>query len=138
MEFFLDYATAQDVKWLSRKDNHIGETRLEKKIRDQEILCARDYGNTILGWLRFGFFWDNLPFMNLLFVESSYRRQGIGTELVKFWENAMQEQGYTLVMTSSLADEQGQFFYRKLGYEDAGCLLLKGEATEILFTKRLG
>jgi hypothetical protein len=38
-------------------------------------------------------------------------------------------------MTSTFSNESAQHFYRRLGYRDAGCLLLADEAMEILFTK---
>jgi hypothetical protein len=40
-------------------------------------------------------------------------------------------------MTSTLSDEDAQHFYRKLGYEEHGCLLLPGEPLEILLLKPL-
>jgi ribosomal protein S18 acetylase RimI-like enzyme len=75
--------------------------------------------------------------MNLLHIEESYRRHGLGKQMVEHWENLMQEAGYNTVMTSSLANEEAQFFYRKLGYRDAGSLLLPDEPLEIIFIKTL-
>lgn len=44
---------------------------------------------------------------------------------------------YSLVMTSTQSDEEAQHFYRKIGYKDAGCLVInKGKYTqpmELLF-----
>lgn len=50
----------------------------------------------------------------------------------------MKENGYHLVMTSMLSNEQAQHFYRKLNYVDSGSLLLKNEPLEIIFTKEIG
>jgi hypothetical protein len=36
----------------------------------------------------------------------------------------MKQMGFKMTMTSTQADEGAQHFYRKLGYKDAGCLLL--------------
>ena len=49
----------------------------------------------------------------------------------------MRRAGYTRVVTSTLADEPAQHFYRKLAYIDSGALLSPGEALEILFVKEL-
>ena len=49
----------------------------------------------------------------------------------------MKRQGHTGVMTTALSDEQTQHYYHKLGYKDAGTLLLPDEALEIIFTKTL-
>ncbi|GAE86973.1 GNAT family N-acetyltransferase [Acetivibrio straminisolvens] len=75
--------------------------------------------------------------MNMLYFDENHRQKGLGSKAVSFWEKAMKEKGYTRVMTSSLSNEQAQFFYRKLGYKDAGCLLLENEALEILFIKNI-
>jgi ribosomal protein S18 acetylase RimI-like enzyme len=75
--------------------------------------------------------------MNLLYIDEQYRSQGIGKELVRFWEGEMKNRGYKLLMTSTLANEQAQHFYRKLEYKDFGSLLLEGEPLEILFIKTL-
>jgi hypothetical protein len=49
----------------------------------------------------------------------------------------MRQAGHTQVLTSTLADESAQHFYRRLGYVDCGGLLLPGEATEIFLRKDL-
>ena len=137
MEFlYADTANQQQMDALCRLDDHVTAEMLMRKAGQREVLLACR-NSKIAGWLRFGFFWDSIPFMNLLFVEEAVRRQGMGRALVAFWEQEMQKQGYKRVMTSSLADEQAQFFYRKLGYRDCGCLLLPDEALEILFVKDL-
>ena len=61
----------------------------------------------------------------------------VGKELVTFWEKEMKDSGYKIVMTSTLSNENAQHFYRKLGYEDSGSLILENEALEIIFTKKL-
>jgi predicted N-acetyltransferase YhbS len=76
--------------------------------------------------LRWGKFWDEIPFMNMLFVDSQERRRGAGRRLVQHWETTMRLAGHTQVLTSTLADEPAQHFYRRLGFTDGGGLLLPG------------
>ncbi|HID0882721.1 TPA: GNAT family N-acetyltransferase [Clostridium botulinum] len=97
----------------------------------------KDQDNKIIGWLRYSYFWDNTPFMNMLYINENYRNKGIGKKLVEFWETEMKSKGYELVMTSTLSNEQAQHFYRKLRYKDAGSLLLDDEPLEITFTKSI-
>ncbi len=129
--------TAADMEFLGTHDSHASPSVLARKVQAQEVLVVELEG-VLVGWLRFGLFWDSIPFMNLLYLLDGYRRQGLGTRLVAHWEAAMLEKGYSLAMTSTLSDEQAQHFYRALGYRDAGCLMLEGEALEIILTKRLG
>ena len=49
----------------------------------------------------------------------------------------MARAGYREVLTSTLSDEQGQFFFRRGGYTDCGALLLPGEPLEIILRKEL-
>jgi len=133
----IEYASIETAyPYLVKNDHHISPKTLRKKIEDKEVVIIRD-GNQIVGWLRFGYFWDIIPIMNILSLEENYRGKGLGTQLVNFWENEMRRQGHPKVMTTTLSDEEAQHFYRKLGYEDAGGLLLPDEALEIIFIKKL-
>ena len=130
------FATSQDYTYLAHKDHHVQPEVITKKIEDAEIIVVLDNERNI-GWLRFNYFWDEIPFMNMLWIEEDYRKKGIGTRLVNFWEIEMQKRGNNQVMTSTLSDETAQHFYRKLEYQDCGSLLLPDEALEILFLKSL-
>lgn len=130
-------ASPDDFDRLLPLDHHISAAMLAQKNDRQEVLVAKNDAE-LVGWLRFGYFWDNLPFMNLLFALEPHRGNHIGTKLVLHSENAMQAQGLDQVFTSTLADETAQYFYRKLGYIDCGALFLPGEAAEIILRKPLG
>lgn len=125
-----------DFEILSRNDKHVSAEMLKKKISDKNILIAEKNGE-FAGWLRYNLFWDEMPFMNMLFVIEKFRGTGIGRELVRNWEKMMSEQGYKFLLTSTQADEYAQHFYRKLGYSDLGGFLPFGEEYEIILGKRL-
>ena len=129
-------ATESDLPWLKEYDRHIGEDELRESVRRGRILLAEQDGQ-IIGWLRWSLFWDEIPFMNMLYLLEGFRRQGLGRALVSRWVEDMRRQGHRRVMTSSQANEEGQHFYRRLGYQDAGALLLPGEPLEIIFLKEL-
>ena len=136
-EIIIDFATVQSMDFLKANDRHIPPELLIEKVQRKEIILAKNAGK-IIGWLRFGYFWDQYPFMNMLMILEEYRRKGTGKLLVSFWENEMVQKGFDAVFTSTLANEEGQHFYRKLGYVDSGCLLLETEpALEIIMRKRL-
>ena len=84
-----------------------------------------------VGWLRYNLFWDNTPFMNMLYLLDNERGKGNGSRLVIFWENEMKQKNYEFVLTSTQSNEEAQFFfYRKIGYVDSGALLLPNEQLE--------
>jgi len=125
-------AAAADLAFLAAHDRHIAPDELSSVLTLGRVLIAELDGVPV-GWLRWNLFWDNTPFVNLLYVLEPWRRQGIGRALMLRWES--DRSGYPAVMTSTQADEQAQHFYRRLGYRDAGALLLPGEPLEILFYK---
>ena len=130
------WGTEADEPVLQAVDRLISEEKLLAALSQKRILMAVE-GETLLGWLRFGWFWDSVPFMNLLFILAPYRHRGIGATLVWYWEEHMRAQGYRQVLTSTRADEEAQHFYRHLNYRDAGVLLLKDEPAELLLLKEL-
>ena len=132
----IEYAKESDLDIISKYDKHIAREELLKSIIDDRVTVARD-NNKIIAWTRYNLFWDNIPFLNMISVLEEYRNTGIGTKLMQFWENDMQNKNFKMVMTSSLSNENAQHFYRKLGYKDSGNLLLEDEPLEIIFTKKL-
>ncbi|KJD44886.1 GNAT family N-acetyltransferase [Paenibacillus terrae] len=131
------FATDSDYGYIRDCDHHISESLIQVKIKGNEIYILRNQDESNIGWMRYGYFWDNTPFLNMIWVDEQYRDKGVGKQVVLFWEDQMKQKGFKLVMTSTLANEKAQHFYRKLGYRDAGCLLLENEPLEIILTKKL-
>ena len=130
------YANIEDLELLLKYDSHISEEELKNVIKLNRVLVMFD-DDKFIGWLRFNLFWDNTPFMNMLYMLDNYRGKGYGRTLTNFWENEMKSKGYSFVLTSTQSDEEGQFFYRKNGYNDIGNLILPGEVSEIILYKKL-
>jgi len=124
------------LPFLVVEDRHVARTELARIVDAGRITVAVQAGS-VVGWLRWGLFWDEIPFMNMLFVVAAHRGEGIGTRLVTHWENAQRAAGFDSVMTSTLANEHAQHLYRRLGYVDSGCLLLPGDQLEIVLRKPL-
>jgi ribosomal protein S18 acetylase RimI-like enzyme len=129
------FANPEDLNYLAEEDHHIGRNVIEEKIARREIIVAHREDRRV-GFLRYGYFWDEIPFMNLLWVRGDSRGKGYGTQLISFWEEEMHKLGYDSVMTSTLSNERAQHLYRRLGYEDVGSLLMPEEPLEIVFLKR--
>ena len=130
------YATMNDYSLLVSKDSHIRKEEWKKLIENNQTLMLY-VDNAFAGWLRWNLFWNEIPFMNMLYFTEEHRRKGYGRTLVGFWENEMLKNQYKMVMTSTRADEKAQFFYRKLGYRDCGSLLFPDEPLEIILSKKL-
>ncbi|WP_227873101.1 GNAT family N-acetyltransferase [Brachybacterium ginsengisoli] len=132
----LRLATSSDLDVLAARDRHLRPERLAASIAAGQVLVV-DGREGILGWLRWGFFWDEIPFMNMLFVLVPARGRGLGGSLVEDWEARARADGHDAVLTSTRSDEAAQHFYRRRGYADAGVLLLPDEPAELLLRKEL-
>lgn len=133
----IELATDADYQYIVDRDKHISTNLILPKVNAKEIYIVRNHEGDNIGWFRYGYFWDNTPFMNMLWIDNEYRNNGIGKQAVLYWEQVMREQGYKLVMTSTLANEEAQHFYRKMCYRDAGCLLLDNDPLEIILIKHI-
>ena len=132
----IEYANELDLDVISKYDKHISKEELLKSIVDSRVTVVREE-DKIVAWSRYNLFWDNTPFLNMIFVLEKSRNLGIGKELIQFWEKDMKNKGFKMVMTSTLSNENAQHFYRKLGYKDSGNLVLENEPLEIIFTKKI-
>lgn len=117
------YATAADKKFWFSLDRLLAKSEFENiAALKRGYILTRD--ETPIGILRYNLFWDSIPFCTLLFIKKPYRGQGCGKELMSFWESEMKANSHGMIMTSTQADEDAQHFYRKLGYKDAGGLII--------------
>jgi ribosomal protein S18 acetylase RimI-like enzyme len=130
-------AKENDIAALAEYDKHIPTDVLAQKITNGEIYVAYD-GGAFVGWLRYGLFWDNTPFMNMLYVLDAYRRMGIGKKLTQFWEAQMRAKGFATLMTSTQQNETAQHFYTHLRYRSIGGFMQLSGEYEIIFSKEIG
>lgn len=121
------YVEASDKAFWYSMDQHLPKTEFINKVRMKRgyVLLV---DNTPVGILRYNLFWDNTPFCTMLFIQKAYQGKGYGRQLITYWENDMKAQGYGMVLTSTQVDETAQHFYRKLGYQDCGGLIIDVDA----------
>ena len=136
MDINIYTAKNDDYLWLNKHDRHISNNVLKNKIENKEIYVVKEK-DKIIGWLRYNLFWDNIPFMNMVYFLDKYRKIGMGTKLVNYWENEMKQMGYKNVLTSTQSNEEAQHFYRKLGYREIGGFKYFDDPYEIIFQKIL-
>lgn len=137
MEIKIRNAVEKDLTELLQYDRHIAAEKLMECVRQGHVyaICLE---HEIIGVLRYSFFWQSIPFLELIFIAPNYQRKGIGKDAMAYWEQQMKRLGYQDVMTSTQADETAQFFYEKLGYTKVGAFFPpEQEAEEIMFKKAL-
>ena len=114
MSLVIGQPQKKDIEEMLLLDTHIDKNMMVEKQRSGELFVAR-VDDKIVGYIRYGLLWDLLPFLSLIIVSESAQNIGIGSQLMDAWEEAMRQKGYKKVLTSSLADETAQHFYRKRG-----------------------
>ena len=134
------YAMEADKALWLRLDRHLPEGAFARKTAARQAYILEEAGEGV-AVLRWGFFWDSIPFCNLLYVAEGARGHGLGQALTEHWEGEMKTRGCGLIMTSTQADETAQHFWRKLGYRDCGGFVLPfpgwEQPTELILAKTL-
>ncbi|WP_100065888.1 GNAT family N-acetyltransferase [Miniphocaeibacter massiliensis] len=129
-----------DKTFWFKLDEHLSEEEFENKIKNKTGYIILD-NNITIGILRYNLFWDNTPFCTMIYIDSKHQSKGYGKKLIAHWEGEMKKLGYGMIMTSTRVDEEAQHFYRKLGFHDAGCLLIDipkyKQPMEIFFIKEI-
>ena len=107
---------------LSNDGKHVDDTSYKNRVYTKSgyVICE---GNQRIGVMVHCVLWDNLPFLNFIFIADEYRGKGFGKQAIIDWEKEMKNQGYKMTLISTQVDEGAQHLYRKLGYIDCGGLV---------------
>ena len=125
----LKYMTNNDKAFVLSIDKHVNEEQYANRVLTKSGYVIWD-GNEPVGLMHHAILWDNLPFLNLIYIKEEYRGRGYGTAAMRLWEEDMKNRGYKMVLISTQVDENAQHWYRKLGYVDCGGLLMNGTPFE--------
>ena len=133
----ISLASNKEKKKIEKYDFHIHSNKLGECIYNQFVYVLRDE-NKIVGVLRYSFFWQTIPFLDLIYIDEKYQKKGYGKKMMLYWEDIMKIMGYKDVMLSTQEDESSKFFYEKLGYKKVGSFLPPNQdANELMYTKKL-
>ena len=121
----IEYAQARDEAFWRSVDTHVDAAGFRNRVYAKTGYVMRENGVSV-GLLWYCVLWDNLPFLNLVFVLEEHRRKGYAAQAMAQWEAEMKGHGYRMLLLSTQVDEGTQAFYRKLGYVDCGGLVFEG------------
>ena len=138
----LKIVTYEDKDFWYTFDKHLPESEFPHIVELKRGYVVYNDGKPMGVW-RWNLFWDNTPFITMIYFEESERGKGIGRQVISMWEEERRKEGFTTVMTSTQVDEMAQHFYRKMGYEDCGCLVLNRipeleQPMEMFMIKKIG
>lgn len=132
--------TNNDKEFVMNIDKHINNTGYNNLVYTKSGYVIWEKTQRI-GIIVHCILWDNIPFMNFLFIKEEYRNKGFAKQAIISWENEMKNQGYKMTLISTQVDEGAQHLYRKLGYIDCGGLVFNNtpfdQPMEMFFRKVL-
>ncbi len=132
--------TNNDKEFVMSIDKHINDTGYNNLVYTKSGYVIWEK-NQRIGIIVHCILWDNIPFMNFLFIKEEYRNKGLAKQAIIIWENEMKNQDYKMTLISTQVDEGAQHLYRKLGYIDCGGLVFNNtpfdQPMEMFFRKVL-
>ena len=132
-------AKSKNEDEIAKLDCHIPPDRRHECIEQGKIYILKDDMDRVFGVLRYSFFWQTIPFLDLIYLDEARRGSGYGTEMMCKWECDMKASGHRYVMTSTQADETAWIFYEKLGYRRVGGFFPPDQdVEEWMYLKELG
>lgn len=96
MELQIRQAEENEIAELMQYDRHIAAEKLTDCIRAGNVyaICLK---REVIGVLRYSFFWQSIPFLELLFIAPDYQRKGYGRHAMAYWEKQMRWRGYEML-----------------------------------------
>ena len=111
--------TDQDKEFVMSIDKHIDDIGYATRVSTKSGYVIWEK-NQRIGIISHCVIWDDIPFMNLIWLNEEHRGKGFGKGAILAWEEEMKNRGYKMVLISTQVDEDAQHLYRKLGYVDCG------------------
>jgi len=120
----------------------IGSARkaLEEGFSKEEIYVAIDKNKNCVGFVWFslsGIFYS-FPYLHIIAVKEENRNQGIGKELIKYFENICFEDDDKVFLVVADFNMDAKRLYEKIGYTEVGSIpgLFKAGITEHIMMKK--
>ncbi|PCH66442.1 MAG: GNAT family N-acetyltransferase [Bacteroidetes bacterium] len=138
-DLIIEFAGELDTEDCLMFDPFMDKDRISEWLEKKIIIIAKE-NDKIIGYLRFMYFWRNLPYICLIKVSKNRRNQGIGKAMVLYLENFLKQKGFNKLLSSTDADEaEPQNWHKKVGFEEAGFIREINESGigEIFFLKRI-
>jgi len=122
-ELTVNYATMEDKPHFVNEWENLPDSEFEPKIRDKRCYVIR-LDDKPIGYMRYNLMFDFIPFLTCFYIDDEYQGKGYGKNAMLYWEDEMRDLGFKMIMVSTQVDENGQHFYRKIGYKDMGAIVM--------------
>ena len=83
-DVYLTTVTEQDKEFVMSMDRHVQDSAYANRVFTKSGYVIRTKDKRI-GTMSHCILWDNIPFLNFLFIEEEYRGKGFGKQAVALW-----------------------------------------------------
>ena len=130
-------ATESDTQDIIAFENEYLQERLPECIKENRIFVLR-CKDRILGVMRYNFFLESLPCLDVLIFDPAYTKRGYAQKMMDYWEFRMSELGYGYVMVAMFADQVEVYSPEKFSYQEMGSFSLPlVDEKVVVFSKEL-
>jgi L-amino acid N-acyltransferase YncA len=139
MTYLIRFGCDADLEDISTIDPNVSKPILLWKLMNREIVLATEDG-VMVGYLRLEFLWSKYPYLGLIIVNSSHRKQGIGKAMLSCLEDHLRKQGIAALYSSSQVNEpEPQQWHRYVGFKECGVIngINPGGVGELFFVKSI-
>ena len=131
----LRIATENDLRFLIKARND-SEPAIRTQAHSGQLRAIVLDGQPV-GYFKFQILWDKQPYIEMIWIEESAQRQGLGTQAVRDWEKEMASEGFDVALTSTQLQGGAEPFWKKLGYSRCGSLSVGDASPEQFLQHRL-
>jgi ribosomal protein S18 acetylase RimI-like enzyme len=139
LEVKISKATLNQFEECRRWDQFNRDQVLREKIERGFIYLAY-FDSDCLGYLRWDFFWNRLPYLCLIVVKKEQRGRGVGQQLLTKWMEDLKQKEYKFCLSSSQENEPPAVeWHLKQGFREIGRLATLNDdgSVEIFLRKEL-
>lgn len=134
----VNFTTKQDEQFLLNNSQLTSEV-FNRKYKYEEILVAK-VDNQSVGFLIFEYLWSQIPFIAQIWINTDFRRQGIGRSMLNYFEKYLNKNNHTMLLSSSMENNKNaQEWHRHMNFNDCGLIteINDDNTGEVFFRKSL-
>lgn len=122
MEILARKAQERDFEYLLKMDKHVEESWVRRCLSLDEYIIG-EFGGQARAFMRYSFFWGDIPYMDMIWVEEKFRKKGIGSVIIEFWTKEMKTLDKRILMTSAMSNEPPPLaWHKRNGFVECGQL----------------
>ncbi len=110
---------------------------LRRAVTEGQIVLAESAGEGLVGYVRWGYFWDSIPLCLTARVKPEHRRRGLGRRLYEHIEDTFRRSGCRFWLSSTEeTNENSQRFHGACGFRPVGTLAELGQSEREIFYRK--